>query len=90
MRSKGSRTAAKDQGQHGAVWGCLLPARNPSADGAETVLGASSATTMTAGRGGGGDAHNSERYLLSFSGSKLSRHLSHVNSEREETVEGLL
>ena len=45
---------------------------------------------MSAGGGGGGDAHKSERSFLSFSGSKLSRHLSHVDSEREEAMEGLL
>ena len=49
--------------------GCILPARDPSTSGVEAVPGTSSETTMSAGGGGGGDARESERSLLSFSGS---------------------
>ena len=45
---------------------------------------------MSARGGGGGDAQESERFLLSFSGSELSRHLHRVESERAEAMEGLL
>ena len=47
-------------------------------------------TTMSAGGGRGGDAHESERSLLSFSGSNLSHHLRHIDTKRAEATEGLL
>ena len=50
----------------------------------------SSAATTSAGGGRGGDAHESERSLISFAGSKLSRHLRHANADRVEAMEGLL
>ena len=42
------------------------------------------------GGGGGGDSHKYERSILSFAGSKLYRHLSHINTNREEEMKGLL
>ena len=70
--------------------GCIPTTREPSAAGTEAVLGMSLATAMSIRGEGGGDAHESERYLLSFSGSEISRHLNHVDSEREEAMEGLI
>ena len=70
--------------------GCILPACKLSTARLEAVTGMSSAKTMSSGGRGGGDAHESERSLLSFSGSELSRHLHHIDSERVEAIEGLL
>ena len=44
--------------------GCLFPARDPSASGAESVPGTTSATTMRAGGGGRGGARKSEISLI--------------------------
>ena len=44
----------------------------------------------SAGGGGGRDAQKSEQSLLSFTGSKLSRHLRHIYAKRAEAIEGLL
>ena len=46
--------------------------------------------TTSAGGGGGRDAQKSEQSLLSFTGSKLSRHLRHIYAKRAEAMEGLL
>ena len=46
--------------------------------------------TMSSRGGRGGDAHESERSLLSFAGSNMSCHLRHVNTKRAEDMEGLL
>ena len=47
--------------------------------------------TTRSGEGGGGDAHESELYLLSFAGSELSScHLRHVGAERAEAMGGLI
>ena len=69
---------------------CILPACNPYASGVVAALRMSSVTTTSAGGCGGGDAHESEKSLLYFSGSELSRHLHHVNAEREGSMEVLL
>ena len=44
--------------------GCLLPTRDPSSDRAEAVPGTSLVITMSTGGGGGGDAHESEQFLI--------------------------
>ena len=68
---------------------CFLPAHDPSTDGAVSAPGTSSETKMSAGGGSGGNAHESEKLLISFSGSKLYRHLHHVDANRAEAMEGL-
>ena len=45
---------------------------------------------MSARGGGRGDAQESWRFLLSFSGSELSRHLHRIEFERAEAMEELL
>ena len=70
--------------------GFLIPSRDPSAAGVSAALGTSAAPTTSFGRGGGGDAHKSERFLLSFAGSELSCHLRHVDAKRAEAMEGLI
>ena len=44
----------------------------------------------TAGGGRGGDVHKYEKSPLPFAGSKISRHLIHVDTKRAEAIEGLL
>ena len=61
-----------------------------STAGSAAAPGMSPVKNTSAGGRGGGDAHESERSLLSFSGSELSRHLHHIDSERVEAIEGLL
>ena len=70
--------------------GCILTTRNPSDSNVSSVPGASSAPMTSVSGVGAGDAHKSERSILSFDGSKLSRHLSHVDAKREEAMKGLL
>ena len=41
-------------------------------------------------RGGGGDSHESEQSLLSFSRSEMYCHLNHVNAKRADALGGLL
>ena len=45
---------------------------------------------MSAGGGRVGNTYESDQSLLSFSGSKFSHHLRHINAERVEAMEGLL
>ena len=48
------------------------------------------ATTTSARGSGVGDFHKSDQSLLSFVGFEISRHLHHVDSKREEAMEGVI
>ena len=74
--------------QPGTTWccagGCIFPASNLSSSGASLVM-------MTSTKGGGqGDTYKTYWPLLSFSGSDMSCHLCHVNSNRLEAMEVLI
>ena len=60
------------------------PLRSRGVSGAGYVIGDNDELR----RGGG--AHKSDQPLLSFSGSKLSCHLRHIDSKMVEAMEGLL
>ena len=70
--------------------GCILPACDPSDSEASSAPGASLAPMTSVVGGGGGDSHKSEPSILSFSRSKLYRNLSHIDTNREEAMKGLL
>ena len=69
---------------------CILPARDPSTNGAEAAPGTPLSTTTSAGGGGLGDAHESKISLLSFARSDICRQLRHIDAKREEAMEGLI
>ena len=88
--ARGPGTPPPTRGNAAPCGECLLPDYNPSVAGTSEAPGTSAAKTTSAGGGGERDAQKSEHYLLSFTGSKLSRHLRHIYFKREEAMEGML
>ena len=66
--------------------GCIFTAHDPFAAGAAAALGMSWETINSVKGGGGGEAHKSEKYLLSFAGYELSCHMRHFDAERAKVI----